>query len=78
MLPFTANPFKGTPLESHASRALDRSPSSGSTAFNVLERILASLMHVASRGLIYVGVKTSDPLPVAPAVAAFAAIVLPC
>ena len=75
VLPFIQNPFKGTPLEEHASQVSGKS--AGSQAIDwmsVIERALAIVVHVASRGLVYLSFSTGNLIPALVAVLTFASI----
>lgn len=75
ILPFMKNPLEGTPLEEHAGAAQQKAASDMRIQWlGVVERILASLLHTASRGLVYVGAATGNPLPILLALAGFGAI----
>ncbi len=75
VLPFIGNPFSATPLEKHAEETLVRTLDRPAFAWlGVLERILASATHVATRGLIYVAVTIPEFIPGFIAVATFAAL----
>ena len=75
VLPFIRNPFQGTPLEQHANNVLSRAGGKQSHEWlSVLERIMASCTHTATRGLVYVGLITSSILPSFIALATFAAL----
>ncbi len=75
ILPFMGNPLQGTPLEEHAE-ATSRSAAKnrGIEWLGVLERILASFVHTAARGLVYVSCFSGNLLPAALAVAGFGSI----
>ncbi len=75
ILPFMKNPLQGTPLESHAEEILHRSSQNLSVEWlGVVERILATLIHISSRGLVYVSYSTGNPVPGFLAFTGFAAI----
>jgi hypothetical protein len=75
VLPFIGNPFQGTPLETHANNVLSRAAGRHAHEWlSVLERIMASCTHTATRGLVYIGLITSSILPVFIAVVTFAAL----
>ena len=75
MLPFIQNPLKGTPLEEHAFSVIQSSSNSTLISWmGVLERVLALVPHVASRGLVYITFSTANIVPALLAVASFATI----
>jgi hypothetical protein len=75
MLPFIRNPFKGSVLEEHAEETFTRAANDARVQwFSVLERVWATLLHVSSRGLVYVTVLTGNPVPAGMALAGFASV----
>lgn len=75
MLPFIQNPLKGTPLEEHSSEVLQRSSANRLIPWmSVLERALALLPHVATRGLVYISFISGNMIPAVLAVLTFALI----
>lgn len=75
MLPFIANPFKGTKLEEHSAevfRAAADAP--GVQWLSVVERIWAMLLQVSTRGLVYLSVANGSLFPVCVAVVGFATV----
>lgn len=70
VLPFI-NPFKGTPMESHAGSV----PQTATTRwFGLLERGLAMVTHVATRGLLWVGITGGGIVPLFVAFVSFGAL----
>jgi len=75
VLPFIGNPFIGTPLEKHSENMEQKISSNLSTQWmGVIERIIAMVIHISSRGLIYVRMITCSLLPGLTAILTFAAI----
>ncbi len=75
ILPFMKNPLQGTPLEEHAEETAARtSEDPGIQWLAVVERVLASLLHIATRGLVYVSCSTGNPFPAVVAFLGFASI----
>ncbi len=75
ILPFMKNPLEGTPLEGHARETINKIPENSRVEWlGVLERVLASIVHTATRGLVYVSYSTGNPLPAALAVLGFASV----
>ncbi len=75
ILPFMKNPLEGTPLEAHAEETLkNASENPGIQWMGVVERILASLVHIAARGLTYISCFTGNFLPGILATIGFASI----
>lgn len=75
MLPFLANPLKGTRLEQHANDVFRRSASNSVVQWlSVLERIWAMLLQVSTRGLVGLSVYSGNPFPACLAIAGFAAV----
>ncbi len=75
ILPFMGNPLQRTPLETHAEEVSKKaSENSAIQWLGVLERVLASLVHTAARGLTYIGYSTGHLVPIVPAIVGFAAI----
>ncbi|MBM2815388.1 MAG: hypothetical protein HW421_2150 [Ignavibacteria bacterium] len=75
ILPFMKNPLQGTPLESHAGETNYKS--SGNLRIQwlgVVERVLASLIHTTTRGLLYISFSTGNLIPGTLAVVAFSSI----
>ena len=75
MLPFIANPFKGSTLEAHSEEVFTRS--SGAPLIQwlkVLERIWATLLQVSSRALVYLAIASANPVPAAVAICGFAGV----
>lgn len=75
ILPFMKNPLEGTPLEAHAEET-GRKASENMTIqwLGVVERVLASLVHTATRGLTYISYVTGNVVPIVLALAGFASI----
>jgi len=74
MLPFIKNPLRGTPLEEHASELIEKSESKLSIQWmSVPERVWASIIHIATRGLVYLAIITANFIPALIAVCIFAA-----
>ncbi|MDP1621887.1 MAG: hypothetical protein Q8M08_06070 [Bacteroidales bacterium] len=75
ILPFIGNPFTGTPLEKHTADMEQKMSLNLSMQWmGVLERLIAMVIHIASRGLIYVSMITFSLLPGIIAVVTFAAV----
>lgn len=75
ILPFMKNPFQGTPLEKHAEETINKSSENLAIQWlGVLERVLTSLIHTATRGLVYISKSTGNFIPIALAVSCFALI----
>lgn len=75
MLPFLRNPFKGSTLEAHSVDVFTRSARDAAIQWlAVLERIWATLLHVSSRGLVYLTITSTNPLPAAIAILGFACV----
>jgi hypothetical protein len=75
MLPFIHTPLKGTPLEAHSSEVFQRSSADRLIPWMaVMERALALLAHVASRGLVYISFISGNIVPATLAVLTFASI----
>ena len=75
MLPFMTNPFKGSTLEPHSTDVFTRSAGAAVIQWlNVLERVWATLLHVSSRGLVYMTMTSASPLPAVIAVCGFASV----
>ncbi len=75
ILPFMKNPLEGTPLEEHADETLKRSEGKGAVQWlGVVERIMATCIHIASRGLVYISYSTGNIFPALFAFAGFASI----
>lgn len=72
MLPFVSNPFKGTGLGDHADEVFRVSSKNRAVQWlSVLERMWAMLLHVSTRGLVYLSVAGHNPVPACVALAAF-------
>jgi hypothetical protein len=75
ILPAIPTAFRGTPLKGHAAKVLATQGTSMLMPWlDVLERALASVVHLSTRGLVYVGMKTASAIPIVIAVGTFAAI----
>jgi hypothetical protein len=75
MLPFLANPLKGTILEEHATHVFRRSATASVVqCLSVLERVWAMLLQVSTRGLIGLSVYSGNPAPGCLALVGFAAV----
>lgn len=75
ILPFMKNPLEGTPLESHAEETGKKASENPAIQWlGVVERILASLVHTATRGLTYISYLTGNLIPIALALVGFASI----
>ncbi len=75
ILPFMKNPLEGTPLEAHAEETgRNASESPAIQWLGVVERIFASLIHTAARGLTYLTSASGNPLPVILAIAGFGSV----
>lgn len=75
MLPFLANPLKGTSLEEHASDVIRRSATNARVQWlSVLERIWAMLLQVSTRGLVGLSVYSANPVPACLAVVGFGTV----
>jgi hypothetical protein len=75
VLPFLRNPFQGTPLERHADDILSHTNGQqGHQWLGVVERILASITHATTRGLVYIGLTTGNVLPSSIAFLTFAGL----
>lgn len=74
VLPFVGNPLSGTPLEKHTGELEKKMDSNIKMQWmGVIERILALILHVFTRGLIYVSIITQAVFPGLIAIAAFGA-----
>ncbi len=75
ILPFMKNPLEGTPLVDHSTEIIQRS-SRNMTAewLGVVERVLATLIHIAARGLVYVSYSTGNLVPGILAFTGFASV----
>lgn len=75
ILPFMKNPLQGTPLEQHSDETIKKSEENQIVQWlGVIERILASIIHVASRGLVYLSYFTGNLFPIIFAVLGFASV----
>ena len=75
MMPFVANPFKGSTLEAHSEEVFARSVGSPLIQWlKVLERISATVLQVSSRALVYLTIASANPVPAAVAVCGFASV----
>lgn len=75
ILPFLANPLKGTSLEEHANDVFRRSATIPVIQWlSVLERIWAMLLQVSTRGLVGLSVYSGSPVPASLAVVGFGAV----
>jgi hypothetical protein len=75
MVPFMANPFKGSTLEAHSQEVFNRSAGASLIQWlKVLERIWAMLLQVSSRALVYLSITSANPGPAAVAVCGFACV----
>ncbi len=73
ILPFMKNPLQGTPLEEHAEETGRRADEDLRIQWmGVVERVLASLLHTATRGLVYMSLSVGNLIPAALAFAGFA------
>lgn len=75
ILPFMKNPLEGTPLEQHSDETIKKSEDNMALQWmGVIERILASIIHVASRGLVYITYFTGNLFPIIFALLGFALV----
>lgn len=75
ILPFMKNPLQGTPLEEHSEEVIQRSSQNLSLEWwGVVERMLATLIHITTRGLVYISYSTGNLVPGFLAFAGFASI----
>lgn len=75
ILPFMKNPLQGTPLEKHAEETINKSSENLPIQWlGVIERVLASIIHTATRGLVYISNSTGNLVPVTLAFFGFASI----
>jgi hypothetical protein len=75
MLPFIKNPLRGTPVGDHATDVLEKSTGNPAVQWlAVLERLLAMVIHIASRALVFIGIQRIDVIPVFLAVITFGAV----
>lgn len=75
IIPFMQNPLKGTPLEDHASDVIQKSSTNYLIPWlSALERLLALLPHIATRGLVYISFISGNIIPAILAVGTFAVI----
>jgi hypothetical protein len=75
VLPFIGNPLSGTPLEKHTADMEQKTSSDLSMQWmGVIERVIAMVIHISSRGLIYVSMIKFSILPGLIAVLTFAAV----
>lgn len=75
ILPFLKNPLEGTPLEAHAEETGKKASENMTIQWlGVVERVLASLLHTATRGLTYISYSTGNPVPIVLALVGFASI----
>lgn len=75
MLPFLANPLKGTSLEQHANDVFSRSATNAVVQWlSVLERIWALLLQASARGLVGLSMYSGNPVPACLAVVGFGAV----
>lgn len=75
ILPFMKNPLEGTPLETHAEETGKKASENIAIQWlGVVERVLASLVHTATRGLTYITCSTGNLVPIVLAIAGFASI----
>ena len=75
ILPFMKNPLEGTPLEAHAEETGKKASENMTIQWlGVVERVLASLVHTATRGLTYISYFTGNLVPIALALVGFASI----
>jgi len=75
ILPFMKNPLEGTPLEAHAEETGKKASENMAIQWlGVVERVLASLVHTATRGLTYISYFTGNLVPLAIALVGFASI----
>ncbi len=75
ILPFMKNPLEGTPLESHAEETIKMGSQSMAIQWlAVAERIFATLVHTASRGLTYLSYSTGNLLPIVLAIIGFGCV----
>jgi hypothetical protein len=74
VLPFIGNPLTGTPLEKHTAD-MEQKISTGLSMqwMGLTERIIAMIIHVSSRGLIYISMTKFSILPGLIAILTFAA-----
>lgn len=75
ILPFMKNPLEGTPLEAHAGETGRKASENMAVQWlGVVERVLASVIHTATRCLTYVSSFTGNPVPMVLALVGFASI----
>ncbi len=75
ILPFMKNPLEGTPLQQHSDETIKKSEENQVVQWmGVLERILASIVHIASRGLVYISYVTGNIVPIIIGLSGFALI----
>ena len=75
ILPSLKNPLKGTSLELHATEVLACTGGDSTIQWlSVLERVLATVLHIASRSLVYLTFLSSNPLPAVLAVGGFSCV----
>lgn len=75
VLPFIGNPLSGTPLEKHTEDIEKKAASKSSIQWmGVIERVIALVIHVSSRGLIYVSMVNFLVLPGLIAIFTFAVV----
>ncbi len=75
VLPFMKNPLEGTPLEAHAEETGKNALDNPAIQWlGVLERVMASTIHTATRGLTYISYFTGNPVPILLAITGFASI----
>jgi hypothetical protein len=73
IVPFMTNPFRGSTLEAHATDVFAMAANDPLFQWlKVLERIWATLLHVSSRGLVYLAIASANPVPAGIAVCGFA------
>lgn len=75
MLPFISNPFQGTKLGEHADEVFRSSAGDWRIqSMSVVERVWAMLLHVSTRGLVYLSIAGQNPLAACVAVGGFGAV----
>ncbi len=75
ILPFIKNPLEGTPLEAHAEETIKKASESVAIQWlAVVERVFASLVHTATRGLTYLSYSTGNLIPIVLAIVGFGSI----
>ncbi len=75
ILPFIGNPFKGTNLEDHYNDVTESSQGDPQIQWmSVLERVLATTIHISSRSLVYISILSTNPIPCLAALVGFSGV----